>query len=60
MKSRIKNLRRMIVWVWCPRQHKHKADGTDKDNLGFEKELNKEIETLKRTQAEMKMELKTQ
>lgn len=38
-----------------PRKCKHKSDGNDEDNPGHRAEFNKEIETLRRTQTEMKM-----
>ena len=34
------------------------TDGNDKDNLELDVEFNNEVETLKRTQAEVKIELK--
>lgn len=42
----------------CPRKHKHKVDGMRKTTQDLRTELSQEIETQKRTQAEMKMELK--
>lgn len=55
------NLRRKkITHEQCPRKHKCKADGNDmmKTIQGLKTEFNKEIEILKRSQAEMKMKLK--
>ena len=42
----------------CPRKHKRKADGKDKDNTGFENGVQQKDRLLKRIQAKIKMELK--
>lgn len=41
-----------------PRKHKHKANGKDKYNQDLKMEFSKEKETLNKTQAEMRNELK--
>lgn len=39
-----------------PKKPKHEADRCDEDDPGLNDKIKKEIETLKRTQAEKKME----